>query len=116
MNVYRQLLGLPESETRPDHYTLLGVPRFTATQKQVHDASVELTSRLRRWDNSKHYREANRLQDEIIAAAAILEDPDRKAAYDRELRRQLKEPPVADVKIAATAIAAAVAEQIPNPV
>lgn len=90
MNVYHQLLDLPETETAPDHYTLLGVPRFTDDLSQIHNAAVRRNTQLRSWDNSKFFREANALLDEVVAAANVLENPTTKAAYDVQFRQQLE--------------------------
>lgn len=87
MTPYEQFLDIPESETPPDYYRLLGIPRFTSDPKLIHNAAVERNRLLRSWDNSKFYREADALLDEVIAAAAVLEDPVNKAAYDARLRR-----------------------------
>ena len=88
MNFYHKLLELPDSETPPDHYGLLGVPRFTDDAKQIHAALVTRNTQLRGWDNSKFYREANALLNEVVAASFILEDPIKKAVYDAELRKR----------------------------
>lgn len=90
MNPYHTFLDLPESETQPDYYTLLGLPRFTSDTKLIHDAAIERNTRLRSWDNSRYYREANAVLDEIVHAAAVLEDPPRKKGYDDELRLRLE--------------------------
>ena len=90
MNFYHKFLDLPESETSPDHYGLLGVPRFCDDAEQIHQALVTRSTQLRSWDNSKFFREANSLLDEVIEAAAILEDPIKKAVYDAELRQRLR--------------------------
>ena len=89
MNLYHKLLEIPESETPPDHYGLLGVPRFTDDAKQIHAAAVTRNTLLRSWQNSNFHREANTLMDEVAAASIVLEDPAKKAAYDTELRQRL---------------------------
>ena len=67
MNVYHKLLEIPESETPPDHYGLLGVPRFAEDAEQIHAALITRNSQLRAWDISKFYREANALLNEVVA-------------------------------------------------
>ena len=89
MNPYHKFLDLPEAETQPDYYGLLGVPRFTDDVKQIHAAAVTRGQQLRDWDNSKFYLEANTVLDEVAHASLVLEDPIRKAAYDAELRQTL---------------------------
>lgn len=86
MNPYEALLGLPPSDAAPDHYLLLGLPQFASDPVTIRKAAVERSSQLRKWDNSRHYREADRLLDEVVAASEVLEDPARKAVYDAQLR------------------------------
>ena len=100
MNLYHTLLDLPESDTPPDHYVLLGVPRFTDDAKQIQAAMIDRSTKLRAWDNTKYYREADALLNEVIAAGTILEDPARKAVYDAELRQQLGLTPATPVPAA----------------
>ena len=82
----------PESGSPPDHYVLLGVPRFTDDAKKIQDALIKRNTQLRARDNSKLHRVANTLLDEVVAAGAVLKDPARKAVYDAELRQQLGLP------------------------
>lgn len=88
MNPYHRLLGFPESVTAPDHYELLGVPRFTQDQNVIHQALVGRSTQLRQWQNSKWFLEAEQLHNEVIAAAEVLEDLVRKAEYDTSLGGQ----------------------------
>ncbi len=89
MNPYHQFLDLPESVLSPDYYALLGLPRFTSDPKLIRAAAVERNSQLRKWDNTKHFQAANLLLDEVVAAALVLEDPKRKAAYDAQFLPQM---------------------------
>ena len=100
MNPYHKFLDLPESETRPDYYGLLGVPRFAEDIKQIHAAAVTRGQQLRSWDNSKFYLESNAVLDKVAQASLVLEDPLRKAAYDAQLRRQLGLPAARPVELA----------------
>ena len=79
----------------------MGVSRFTDDAKQIHAALVTRNTQLRGWDNSKFYREANALLDEVVAASFILEDPLKKAVYDAELRERLGLPETKPVAIVA---------------
>lgn len=88
MNPYHQLLGLPEHVTAPDHYALLGVPRFTEDGNAIHAAAVARNTQIRIWQNSDQHRLADMLLDQIANAAITLEDPVTKAAYDALLREQ----------------------------
>lgn len=83
MNPYQYFLGL---DGVPDLYELLGIPRFTNELRLIHAALLKRNSQLKSWDNSRFFREANALLDEVIAAAAVLEDPVRKAAFDASIR------------------------------
>lgn len=97
MTPYERFLKIPESETPPDHYRLLGIPRFTSDLKAIHSAMIERNSLLKSWDNSGYYRESNAVLDEVIAAAAVLEDPARKSAYDAQLRGEALPAPEEEI-------------------
>ena len=88
-NFYHKFLDLPPDVTRPDHYQLLGVERFTDDLAAMKKALIERSTLLRGWDNSNFFREANKVLDEAIAANFVLEDPQKKAEYDRSLGRTL---------------------------
>jgi hypothetical protein len=92
VNPYHQLLGLPEHVTAPDHYALLGVPRFTEDGNAIHAAAVARNTQIRIWQNSDQHRLADMLLDQIANAAITLEDPVTKAAYDALLREQEQLP------------------------
>lgn len=88
-NFYHRLLGLPPDLTQPDWYELLGLPRFTDDVRRIHEAAVARNGQLRRWDNSKYFREADLLTNEVVQASQVLEDAAKKAAYDANLRDRL---------------------------
>ena len=116
MNPYHKFLDLPEAETRPDYYGLLGVPRFADDIQQIHAAAVTCGQKLRGWDNSKFYLEANAVLDEVAQASLLLEDPIRKAAYDAELRQRLGMPAATTVVETPSTTAAEEPERIVTPV
>lgn len=110
-NYYHKFLGLPIEVTQPDHYQLLGVERFTHDLAVLKRAAIARNTQLRGWDNSKFYREADKVLEEVIAASFVLEDAVKRAAYDRNLVDPvipIAEPPVS--RIESTAVVPAPAQ------
>ena len=89
-NLYHLMLNLPEDVTSPDHYQLLGLEQFEDDEKAIRDAAIDANRELLKWQNSDYHRECDHLMDEVVAARETLLDAQRKAEYDRELRRRVK--------------------------
>lgn len=51
VNLYALVLGLPEDTTDPDHYEILGLPRFTEDQKAIHNATLDQNAKSPRMTN-----------------------------------------------------------------
>lgn len=83
---YLEWLGIPASEQPPDHYRLLGVSRFESDAKILRAAADQRFVYLRTFQLSPHSSLAERLLNEIAAAKICLLAPEKKAAYDAELR------------------------------
>jgi curved DNA-binding protein CbpA len=72
---------------RPDHYSVLGVPRdadAAAVRKAYHDLAMK-------WHPDKNPSNKDLAQakfQEIVAAYEILSDPDKRAAYNRDLKQK----------------------------
>jgi len=90
VNPYQIMLGLAADVTEPDHYQLLGLQRFEPDQEAIRNGAADANGELLKWQNSpKHFREAQRLMDEVAAARDVLLDAEQKAEYDAGLRRHL---------------------------
>ena len=96
-NVYEFFLKIPPSailpgETAPDHYTLLGLPRFSDDKATLKRESIARNTELRGWQTSNYYLWSNELLDEVVDALLVLEKPASKTEYDRQLRSKLNLP------------------------
>jgi hypothetical protein len=100
---YYRWLGIPPKEQPPNHYRLLGIELFESDPQLIDSFSLRHTDFLREITDGPHLPDAQRLLNELAAARRCLLDPQRKAAYDAELRDRL----AAGGKPAANADAAA---------
>lgn len=82
---YAEWLDVPVDRRPPDYYELLGLAPGDSDAARIRAASVERTARVRRYCLGPHGADATRLLGELGAAFACLSDPERRAAYDRQL-------------------------------
>ncbi|GAB6166011.1 hypothetical protein JCM19992_20110 [Thermostilla marina] len=85
-NPYHQWLNRPPDFEPQDHYSLLGIPRFTEDLDTIRRTADALLASVRRIRPGEHLKEWARLLDELETAKKSLLDPDSKAAYDASLR------------------------------
>jgi len=88
-DAYESWLGIPPEEQPPDHYRLLGVPRFEKRREAIEAAVDERLGSLHAFRSGEHAELCGHLIAEITAAKACLLNPNRRAAYDRGLLRQM---------------------------
>jgi len=88
-DAYESWLGIPPEEQPPDHYRLLGVPRFEKRREVIETAVDERLGSLHAFRSGEHAGLCQHLIAEITAAKACLLNPNRRAAYDRGLLRQM---------------------------
>ena len=86
---YYRWLGIPAKEQPPNHYRLLGIELFESDPQLIDSFALRHTSFLREITDGPHLPDAQRLLNELAAARRCLLDPQRKAAYDAELRERL---------------------------
>jgi len=86
---YYRWLGIPPKEQPPNHYRLLGLELFEADPVLIDSFALRHTSFLRNITDGPHLPDAQRLLNELAAARRCLLDPQRKAAYDDDLRARL---------------------------
>ena len=86
---YYRWLGIPPKEQPPNHYRLLGLELFEADPALIDSFALRHTSFLRDITDGPHLADAQRLLNELAAARRCLLDPQRKAAYDDDLRARL---------------------------
>ncbi|MBC7856873.1 MAG: hypothetical protein IAF94_25865, partial [Pirellulaceae bacterium] len=111
-------LGIRPEEQPPDHYRLIGLRQFEENADVIANAADRQMQFLRSMQVGKRSAQSQILLNEISTARGSLLDPERKAAYDIELKA--KESAKAQAAKAAAAKAkplpkAAALEPIPKP-
>ena len=89
---YHQWLGIPASEQPPHHYRLLAIAPFENNPTVIENAADQRMAHLRTFQAGKHSQESQRLLNEVAAARICLLNAEKKAAYDRQLRKVLQKP------------------------
>ncbi|MCL6501221.1 MAG: hypothetical protein K6T86_00965 [Pirellulales bacterium] len=82
---YRKWLGIPEESRPPTHYQLLGIAPGEQDPEVIDAAAQRQSAFVRTFQEGEHAEEATRILGEIAEACAVLIDPERRAAYDRQL-------------------------------
>ena len=88
---YHTWLGIPPEEQPPNHYRLLGITVFESNPDVISNASDRQMLLLRTFQAGKHSALSQNLLNEVAAAKVCLLNPDKKTAYDEQLRRNLDE-------------------------
>lgn len=83
---YQELLDIRSAERPPDHYVLLGLPRFESDREKIDEAAGERMSALQEYANSEYLDASQRLLNEVSAARRCLLNATKKIAYDEDLR------------------------------
>ncbi len=83
---YHKWLGIAPSEQPPDHYRLLGVPKFESDLVVIDAAADRALTFLRKHQSGEHQQQANDLLNEVTRAWRCLAKPELKEKYDARLR------------------------------
>ncbi|RMG02630.1 MAG: hypothetical protein D6741_03415, partial [Planctomycetota bacterium] len=96
---YVQWLGIRDPERPPNHYRLLGLELFESDPEVIANAADRQMAYVRMFQNGPRAAESQRILNEIAAAKVCLLNPERKAAYDAQLRTAQIEsmPPLSSV-------------------
>jgi len=86
---YYQWLGIPPKHQPPNHYRLLGIERFEENLEVVQHAADQRMAHLRSFQTGRHAALSQKLLNEVAAAKLCLLNPQKKAAYDAQLRAKL---------------------------
>jgi hypothetical protein len=89
-DIYFVLLGLVGGRRPPDHYTLLGLPPLTDSQRQINAAVERQMAKLTPLLLSPQGRQAQRIIGEVLEARDVLSSESRKRAYDADLIRGIE--------------------------
>lgn len=86
---YIQWLGIRDPQRPPNHYRLLGVDLFESDPDVLTNAADRQMAHVRNFQAGKHSAESQRLLNELASAKVCLLNPQRRADYDQNLRREL---------------------------
>ena len=86
---YHKWLGIPAHEQPPHHYRLLGLEIFESDADVIDAAANRQMSYVKQCAIGPHRAHSQRILSELSAARVCLLNPDRKEAYDTDLREHL---------------------------
>jgi hypothetical protein len=86
---YRKWLGIPKREQPPNHYRLLALDWFEDDPEVIEAAADRQMAHVRTYQGGRHADDSQRLLNELSAARVCLLSPEKKAAYDAQLRAKL---------------------------
>lgn len=89
---YLNWLGVPPEEQPANCYRLLGLQVFESNPVSIDHAADERMTYLRQLAPGPQGALAQKVLKEVWAARALLLDPQKKAAYDAQLRRKIAPP------------------------
>jgi hypothetical protein len=88
-NGYHVWLGIPPSEQPTNHYRLLGITLFETDLDVIDHAADRQMAHVRTFQAGRHGALSQQILNELASARLCLLDPQRKAAYDQQLRSKI---------------------------
>jgi hypothetical protein len=85
---YHKWLGIHPKDQPPNHYRLLGIDLFEPDCDVIRDAALQRMAHIRTYQLGKNAALSQQILNELAAAKVCLLDPERKAAYDTNLREK----------------------------
>jgi len=92
-DAYHKWLSIPPHDQPPNHYRLLGLGLFESDPDVVAAAADRQMAHVQTYKAGPHSELSQRLLNEISAAKLCLLRPQKKTAYDEQLRQQLGASP-----------------------
>jgi hypothetical protein len=89
---YHRWLGIPPKDQPPNQYRLLGIDRFESDQDVIRDAAEQRMAHVRTYQLGQYSELSQKILNELAAARACLLDPQKRAAYDGQLRMLIATP------------------------
>ena len=86
---YYVWLGIPPEEQPANHYRLLSLKLFESNADVIDNAADRQMAHLRTQQTGKHAGLSQRLLNELAAVRICLLDPQKRVAYDHQLRAKL---------------------------
>ena len=87
LDVYRDWLGVKETERPLDYYRLLRLEKFDDDQDRIRRHYRKLNSHVRKFASGTYASESQQLLNELARAMLCLTDLQRKSEYDESLGR-----------------------------
>ena len=88
-NGYHVWLGIPPSEQPPSHYRLLGISVFESDMDVIDHAADRQMAHVRTFQSGRHGALSQQILNELAAARLCLLSPEKKTAYDEQLRAKM---------------------------
>ena len=86
---YHAWLGIPAEEQPPNHYRLLGISLFESNDDVIQNGLDQRMAHVKSFANGPHAAESQRLLTDLSQAGVCLLRPEKKQAYDQQLRSRL---------------------------
>lgn len=86
---YYLWLGIPKRQQPADHYRLLGIEQFEDNRDVISNAADGRMIHLRALQWGDHSRQSQEMLNDVASARVCLLNPQKKSAYDAELRARL---------------------------
>ncbi len=86
---YHKWLGIPPEEQPPHHYRLLGLVPFEPDSEVIATAADGRMALLKQFQNGPLSAYSQQLLNEVAAARLCLLHPEKRSAYDAQLRQTL---------------------------
>lgn len=93
-NGYHVWLGIPLSEQPPNHYRLLGISIFESDLDVIDHAADRQMAHVRTFQSGRHGALSQQILNELASARVCLLSPEKKSAYDNELRAKISAAPM----------------------
>lgn len=88
-DAYYKWLSIPPHDQPPNHYRLLGLGLFESDADVIAAAADRQMAHVQTYKNGPHSDLSQKLLNEIAAAKICLLRPQKKSAYDKQLREQM---------------------------
>src|ERR1700692_2590491 len=88
-NGYHVWLGIPPNEPPPSHYRLLGIAAFETDLDVIEHAADRQMAHVRTFQSGRHAALSQQILNELAVARLCLLNPEKKTAYDQELRSKI---------------------------
>jgi formylglycine-generating enzyme required for sulfatase activity len=87
---YYRWLGIPPKDQPANHYRLLAIDRFESNAEVIRDAAEQRMAHVRSYQLGPHSAQSQKILNELASAKACLLNPEKKTAYDKRLREQVR--------------------------